>query len=305
MQAVNSETMPTLELEISQWQQRIEQLLDKHLPASDLEPQTLHQAMRYVALNGGKRIRPLLVYLTGLAYGAKVEDLDFAALAVELIHCYSLVHDDLPAMDDDDLRRGKPTCHIQFDEATAILAGDALHTHAFEVLAMAELSPVAKPQQLAMIAELAKASGSLGMGGGQSIDLLSTNQSIDLPALEQMHRMKTGALIKASILMGAMCAGKIDAQEKSHLNNYADAIGLAFQVQDDILDIESDTETLGKPQGSDIEKDKNTYPALLGLKGSKEKLHDLLALALQALDKLPYNTATLAQLAQFITQRQH
>lgn len=260
--------------------------------------------MRYSALNGGKRVRPLLVYLTGMALGAKTEDLDNAAVAVEMIHCYSLIHDDLPAMDDDDLRRGQPTCHIKFDEATAILAGDALHTQAFEVLSEA-LSPQAAPQQLDMIRFLARASGSLGMGGGQAIDLETTNKRIDINTLENMHRMKTGALIKASVLLGAYCAGKIGDQDRQSLEQYADAIGLAFQVQDDILDIESDTETLGKPQGSDLAKQKNTYPALLGLDGSKQKLQDLLQLALQALSKLPYNTEPLADLARYINNRQY
>lgn len=297
-----------LEAEMRQWRERIETLISERLPGANIEPKELHRAMRYAALNGGKRVRPLLVYLTGLAFGAKIEDLDQAALAVELIHCYSLVHDDLPAMDDDDLRRGQPTCHIKFNEATAILAGDALHTQAFEILAEADFSPKATSQQTKMIALLAKASGSLGMGGGQAIDLASTNKSIDINTLENMHRMKTGALIKASVLLGAYCSGHISENEKKLLEDYSEAIGLAFQVQDDILDIESDTETLGKPQGSDLENDKNTYPALLGLAGSKEKLQDLLALALQALDKLPYNSATLAnlaKLAEFITKRRH
>ncbi len=305
MPAVAFNNMPDFNQIIEQWQQRIHQLIAETLPSAEQEPKELHQAMRYAALNGGKRVRPILVYLTGLAFGAKQSDLDTAALAVELIHCYSLVHDDLPAMDDDDLRRGKPTCHIEFGEATAILAGDALHTQAFEVLADAKLTEKAQPQQMTMLALLAKASGSLGMGGGQAIDLASTNKAIDLATLENMHRMKTGALIKASVMLGALCAGSIKPEEIVLLEEYADSIGLAFQVQDDILDIESDTETLGKPQGSDIENDKNTYPALLGLEGSKQKLQDLLALALQALDKLPYNTATLAQLAQYITQRRH
>lgn len=286
------------------WQERLETQLLASLPSANKAPEKLHQAMRYSALNGGKRVRPLLVYLTGMTLGAKTEDLDKAAVAVEMIHCYSLIHDDLPAMDDDDLRRGQPTCHIQFDQATAILAGDALHTQAFEVLTEA-LSSQAAPQQLDMIRFLAQASGSLGMGGGQAIDLESTNKSIDINILENMHRMKTGALIKASVLLGAYCAGKIDEQDRQSLEQYADAIGLAFQVQDDILDIESDTETLGKPQGSDLAKQKNTYPALLGLNGSKQKLQDLLQLALQALEKLPYNTDALADLARYINNRQH
>ena len=289
--------------QLHHWQQRIHQLLESRLPKVDQEPIRLHQAMQYSALNGGKRIRPLLVYLTGSALGAKQQDMDQAALAVELIHCYSLVHDDLPAMDDDDLRRGKPTCHIQYDEATAILAGDALHTLAFELLSDDVFSTKAKGQQLAMIQHLATASGSLGMGGGQAIDLESTNNSIELHTLENMHRMKTGALIKASVLLGALCAGPVSSTTQASLEQYADAIGLAFQVKDDILDIESDTQTLGKPQGSDVEKQKNTYPALLGLAGSKQKLEDLLIQSLQALDDLPYNTDALAELANFIVKR--
>lgn len=287
------------------WQERLEAQLLEHLPLAETAPTKLHQAMRYSALNGGKRVRPLLVYLTGLALGANTDDLDKTAVAVEMIHCYSLIHDDLPAMDDDDLRRGQPTCHVKFDEATAILAGDALHTQAFEVLATTDFSAVATSQQTKMIALLAKASGSLGMGGGQAIDLESTNKIIDINTLENMHRMKTGALIKASVLLGAYCAGEISNHDREALEQYADAIGLAFQVQDDILDIESDTETLGKPQGSDLAKQKNTYPALLGLDGSKQKLQDLLQLALQALGKLPYNTEPLADLARYINNRQY
>ncbi|NVK21291.1 MAG: (2E,6E)-farnesyl diphosphate synthase [Kangiellaceae bacterium] len=293
----------TIQSQLEHWQHRIQALLEKKLPLTDLEPQELHNAMRYGALNGGKRVRPVLVYLTGQALGAELADLDCPALAVELIHCYSLVHDDLPAMDDDDLRRGQPTCHIKFNEATAILAGDALHTQAFEELASHQFTQQAKPQQVQMIRQLAKASGSLGMGGGQAIDLASTNKTISLDTLENMHRMKTGALIKVSVLLGALCAGPLESSQRQALEQYADAIGLAFQVKDDILDIESDTETLGKPQGSDLEKQKNTYPALLGLEGSKQKLQDLLDLSLQALDKLPYNTQSLAELAQFIVNR--
>lgn len=293
----------TIENHLQQWQNQVAQLLETRLPQVEAMPHTLHQAMRYGALNGGKRIRPVLVYATGEALGANIDDLNAPALAVELIHCYSLVHDDLPAMDDDDLRRGKPTCHIEFNEATAILAGDALHTQAFQELSSFEFSPQAQTQQLEMIRILAEASGSLGMGGGQAIDLESTQKVIDLAMLENMHRMKTGALIKASILLGALCAGPLKTKERQALSDFAEAIGLAFQVKDDILDIESDTETLGKPQGSDQAKDKSTYPALLGLEGSRQKLTDLLQLALQALAELPYNTQLLADLAKFIVHR--
>lgn len=293
----------TIENHLQQWQSQVAQLLETRLPQAETMPHTLHQAMRYGALNGGKRIRPILVYAVGEALGANIDDLNAPALAVELIHCYSLVHDDLPAMDDDDLRRGQPTCHIEFNEATAILAGDALHTQAFQELSSFEFSSQAQPQQLEMIRILAEASGSQGMGGGQAIDLESTQKAIDLAMLENMHRMKTGALIKASVLLGALCAGPLKQKERQALNDFADAIGLAFQVKDDILDIESDTETLGKPQGSDLAKDKSTYPALLGIEGSRQKLTDLLQLALQALAELPYNTQLLADLAKFIVHR--
>ncbi|MBV34008.1 MAG: (2E,6E)-farnesyl diphosphate synthase [Rickettsiales bacterium] len=293
----------TIENHLQQWQSQVAQLLETRLPQAETMPHTLHQAMRYGALNGGKRIRPILVYAVGEALGANIDDLNAPALAVELIHCYSLVHDDLPAMDDDDLRRGQPTCHIEFNEATAILAGDALHTQAFQELSSFEFSSQAQPQQLEMIRILAEASGSQGMGGGQAIDLESTQKAIDLAILENMHRMKTGALIKASVLLGALCAGPLKQKERQALNDFADAIGLAFQVKDDILDIESDTETLGKPQGSDLAKDKSTYPALLGIEGSRRKLTDLLQLALQALAELPYNTQLLADLAEFIVHR--
>ena len=293
----------SIEQHLQHWQDQVAQLLEARLPQIDATPHTLHQAMHYAALNGGKRIRPILVFATGQALGADEQDLTSPALAVEFIHCYSLVHDDLPAMDDDDLRRGKPTCHIKFNEATAILAGDALHTQAFQELASHSFSTKAQPQQVEMIKVLAEASGSLGMGGGQAIDLESTQKVIDLPMLENMHRMKTGALIKSSVLLGALCAGPLQNMERQALSDYADAIGLAFQVKDDILDIESDTETLGKPQGSDLENEKNTYPALLGLEGSRQKLDDLLQLALQALAKLPYNTQLLADLAEFIVHR--
>lgn len=293
----------TIEQHLQHWQSQLAQLLETRLPQADSAPHTLHRAMRYAALNGGKRIRPILVFATGQALGATEEDLQAPALAVELIHCYSLIHDDLPAMDDDDLRRGKPTCHIEFNEATAILAGDALHTQAFQELSSHPFSQQAASQQVEMIRLLAEASGSLGMGGGQAIDLESTQKVIDLPMLENMHRMKTGALIKSSVLLGALSAGPLKDNERQALIDYADAIGLAFQVKDDILDIESDTETLGKPQGSDLEKEKNTYPALLGLNGSRQKLNDLLQLALQALAKLPYNTQLLADLAKFIVHR--
>ncbi len=282
---------------------RAEQCLSQVIPSERTAPERLHRAMRYSALNPGKRMRPLLVYATGQMVNASIEELDGAAIAVELIHAYSLVHDDLPCMDDDDLRRGLPTCHIQFNEATAVLAGDALQTLAFQTLLTHPMSQVTAEQKLNMLNLLATASGSLGMGGGQAIDLEATGQSLTLTQLENMHRMKTGALIQASVLLGYYSSGKSCPDELDALKQYSDAIGLAFQIKDDILDIESDTETLGKPQGSDIAAAKVTYPALLGLEGAKQHAQQQFALALEALGKLPYNTQLLQEFAQHIIER--
>ncbi len=290
---------------MDQGRTRIDALLAGSLPAAGVEPVRLHQAMHYASLNGGKRVRPLLAYLTGRTLGADEADIDAVALSVELIHAYSLVHDDLPAMDDDDLRRGRPTCHIAFDEATAILAGDALHTLAFSVLCRHPLSATAAPQRLDMLQLLTEASGSLGMGGGQAIDLEASGKQLQLDDLATMHRMKTGALIRASVQMSALCHGQPDPAIESALTEYADAIGLAFQVKDDILDVEGDTDTLGKPQGSDLANEKSTYPALLGLDGAKAKAEELLAQSLHALAKLPYNTRLLAEFAAYVVRRDY
>ncbi|NVJ59429.1 MAG: (2E,6E)-farnesyl diphosphate synthase [Gammaproteobacteria bacterium] len=281
---------------------RVEQSMQQLLPASATIPDRLHQAMRYSALNPGKRTRPLLVYATGMMLGAKSEALDFPAAAVELIHAYSLIHDDLPCMDDDDLRRGLPTCHIKFDEATAVLAGDALQSLAFEVLLKQEQfsSPTIV---LNMLSELTSAAGSLGMGGGQAIDLAATGQQLSLEQLETMHSMKTGALIEASVLLGYYASGGAVQSDLEHLKTYSRAIGLAFQIRDDILDIEGETATLGKPQGSDTAAHKATYPSLLGLEGAREHAQKQYQLALDALSKLPYNTELLTLFAQHIIER--
>jgi len=285
-------------------QQRINRLLDQTLPSTSVKPVRLHQAMRHSALNPGKRIRPALVYATGEMLGAPQSSLDAPAIAVELIHAYSLIHDDLPSMDDDDLRRGIPTCHIAFDEATAVLAGDALQTLAFEVLAGAAEPVNLSPQvRLKMLVELCRASGSLGMGGGQAIDLQMTNQSADLATLEAMHQMKTGALIDASVLMGYLASEVRDQAVLQNLQKFSSALGLAFQIRDDILDIEADTQTLGKPQGSDQQKNKSTFPALLALSGAKQRAQQLVECALDALQQLPYNSDNLAAFAQYIVQR--
>jgi farnesyl diphosphate synthase len=264
------------------------------------------EAMRHGALLGGKRLRPFLVYATGQMFGLSLENLDAPAAAVECIHAYSLIHDDLPAMDDDDLRRGQPTCHIKFGEANAILAGDALQTLAFSILADADMPDVALCDRLAMISELAKASGVAGMCGGQSLDLEAEGKQIDLQALEQIHRHKTGALIRAAVRLGALAAGEPGRAALPELDRYAAAIGLAFQVQDDILDVVGETEKIGKRQGSDQQLGKSTYPALLGLDSAKLKAWDLYQEALAALDSLAtqsYNTAPLRALANFIIER--
>ncbi len=287
------------------FQQRNNQQLEWWLNQLPHQNHRLVDAMRYGLLLGGKRARPFLVYITGQMLGCEVEDLDTPASAVECIHAYSLIHDDLPAMDDDELRRGQPTCHIKFDEATAILTGDALQTLAFTILADGQLNPNAESARIKMVKALAEASGAAGMCLGQSLDLLAENQKVALSELEEIHRNKTGALMKCAIRLGALAAGNKGIAVLPLLDKYADAIGLAFQVQDDILDIISDTETLGKPQGSDQELNKSTYPALLGLQGAIDKANNLLQDALQALDAIPYNTELLEEFARYVIERKN
>ncbi|MFP5504631.1 MAG: (2E,6E)-farnesyl diphosphate synthase, partial [Gammaproteobacteria bacterium] len=284
-------------------QQRAETALDRLLPAADTHPATLHRAMRYAALGGGKRVRPLLVYATGAAVAAPEARLDIPACALEFIHAYSLVHDDLPAMDDDDLRRGRPTCHKAFDEATAILAGDALQTLAFYALAHAPELDVGAATRLRMLETLALAAGSRGMVGGQAIDLAAVGQTLDIAQLEDMHIHKTGALIRASVLLGALCADTLDEARLEQLDHYAKCIGLAFQIQDDILDVVGDTATLGKTAGADLARDKPTYPALLGLDGARQRAAELLADAHAALAGFGPEADALRGLADYIVQR--
>nr|WP_298111634.1 farnesyl diphosphate synthase [uncultured Pseudomonas sp.] len=284
-------------------QARVDAALENLFVPPHAELARLYQAMRYSVFNGGKRVRPLLVYAACEALGGAAEDADSAACAVELIHAYSLVHDDLPAMDDDDLRRGKPTTHKAFDEACAILAGDGLQSLAFSVLADPQLNPLGSESGLAMVACLAQAAGPAGMVGGQAIDLGSVGQRLDRQALESMHRHKTGALIEASVRLGALASGKADERSLLALQNYARAIGLAFQVQDDILDVESDTATLGKTQGKDQANDKPTYPALLGLDAAKAYALELRDLALHALRPFDEAAEPLRELARFIVER--
>lgn len=266
----------------------------------------LVEAMQYGALLGGKRLRPFLVYATGRMFGVSQQTLDAPAAAVECIHAYSLMHDDLPAMDDDDLRRGLPTCHIKFGEANAILAGDALQTLAFSILTEAPMADVAAEDRLAMVATLANASGVAGMCGGQALDLAAENEQVSLEGLEQIHRHKTGALICAAVKMGALSAGQRGRDALPLLERYAQCVGLAFQVQDDILDVVGDTATLGKRQGADQQLGKSTYPALLGLEQARTKARDLIDDARQALRLLSaqsLDTTALEALANYIIQR--
>lgn len=282
---------------------RVEAALEQWLPPAERLPAHLHRAMRYASLDGGKRVRPLLVYAAGAVAGAAVEQLDGPACAVELIHAFSLVHDDLPAMDDDDLRRGKPTCHRAFDEATAMLAGDALQALAFEVLA-ADPRMVADPaRRLRMVAELARATGAPGMCGGQAIDIAAVGTRLALDELETMHRYKTGALIRASVRLGALSGPACDDALLHRLDVYADAVGLAFQVRDDILDVEATTEVLGKPQGSDQAQNKPTYTSLLGLGGAKAKARELHQQAIEALCDFGPEADPLRWLSAYIVER--
>lgn len=287
------------------WQDRVNLLLNSQFEKLDNHSQGLKEAMNYALLNGGKRMRPFLVYATGELLGVPETDLDAPAQAIECIHSYSLVHDDLPAMDDDELRRGKPTCHIAFDEATAILAGDALQTMAFDILAQSTLSSGAEYKHIELVKILAQASGYSGMCGGQAMDLSATGKQITQSELQLLHSKKTGALIKASVDMACCLAENLPLEHREALSIFALRIGLAFQVQDDILDVIGDSDTLGKPQGSDMELQKSTYPALLGLEGAKAFLDELHKQALQALSSLPYNTQVLESFADFNVRRNH
>lgn len=285
------------------YRERIETALDHWLPAENQPPERLHRAMRYSTLDGGKRVRAVLVYMTGQVFDVPLQRLDGPACAVEMIHAYSLIHDDLPAMDNDDLRRGKPTCHKAFDDATAILAGDGLQALAFEVLASDPAMAAGAEQRLKMVAELARASGRAGMVGGQAIDMEAVGHSLTLEALQHMHRCKTGALLRASVRLGALAHPGLTNHEQNRLDTYADAIGLAFQIRDDILDVEADTATLGKPQGSDEARNKPTYTSLLGLEGARQKARELHAEALESLSGFGPSADPLRHIATYIVER--
>ncbi|GAB7128325.1 polyprenyl synthetase family protein [Silvimonas sp. JCM 19000] len=296
--------MSDFKLWMSQTQTSMEDVLAQLLPAPHHVPSRLHDAMRYAVLDGGKRVRPLLVFAAGELVNADVACMQRAAAAVEMIHAYSLVHDDMPPMDNDSLRRGKPTVHVKYDEATALLVGDALQALAFEVLAGAPLQ--SGPQALVeMLQLLARAAGSQGMCGGQGIDLYGVGQAYTLPQLEMMHILKTGALIRASVLLGASCGAPLSAGQRQQLDHFAKCMGLAFQVVDDVLDEEADTATLGKTAGKDAANHKPTYVSLLGLKGAKEKAAELLAEARAALAPFGDRGQRLQQLADYIVDRRH
>ncbi len=289
----------------TQYRTRVDGALDHWLPGDDIHPTHLHEAMRYATFNGGKRVRPLLTYLTGEALNISPELLDGPACAIELIHSYSLVHDDLPAMDDDDLRRGKPTCHKVYDEATAILVGDGLQALAFYILARDNSMVEDANARLRMCALLAQSSGSRGMVGGQAIDLAAVGKSLSLAELQDMHIHKTGALIRTSVMLAAYSKPDLDNGLIEKLDHYAKCIGLNFQIKDDILDIEADTETLGKPQGSDMDANKPTYPAIVGMDDAKRMMMDLHQEALDSLTPFGDKAERLHQLAEYIINREY
>jgi farnesyl diphosphate synthase len=296
----------TLPSDLAGWMQghqaRIESVLEHVLPARDMSPARLHEARRYAVLGGGKRIRPLLAYAAGEATGANPAAVDRVAAAVELIHVYSLVHDDLPSMDDDVLRRGKPTVHVQYDEATALLVGDSLQSLAFGVLA--EVAVAEPATQLSMLARLASAAGSRGMAGGQAVDLGSLGKSLSLPELEFMHVHKTGALIRASVLLGAQCGRALAPGPMVALDHFAKCIGLAFQVVDDVLDATASTATLGKTAGKDADANKPTYVTVLGVPKARAFAAELLEQATTALADLDGRRERLLQLGRFIVTRE-
>lgn len=281
---------------------RTSRALNQHLPSVSHLPQRLHEAMRYACLNGGKRLRPILVHAAGEASGAAPETLDYCATAVEMIHVYSLVHDDMPCMDDDTLRRGQPTCHIQYDEATALLVGDALQTQAFITLADTPLQPATVNQ---LVRSLALASGAAGMAGGQAIDLAAVGQQLDAAQLEQMHILKTGALIRAAIRMGALAGESLSPEELDQLDRFGKVLGLLFQVVDDILDCTASTDVLGKTAGKDAACDKPTYVSLMGLAGARSFADDLLGQAQILIAPLGSRGARLKSIALEIVQRTH
>jgi len=290
---------------LQSWQARVEAELETRLPSAGTPPARLHEALRYSVLNGGKRVRPALVYATAQSLGLPESAVDGAACAVEFIHAYSLVHDDLPAMDDDDLRRGRPTCHKAFDEATAILVGDSLQVLAFQVLATGPGLPADPAVRLRLVQLLAEGSGTAGMAGGQAIDLAAKGKALSAAEVEVMHARKTGALIRASVLMAAGCRPTLQPDILQALDRYATDIGLAFQIQDDLLDVEGDAQLLGKATGGDKANDKPTYPAILGVAASRQRMHELHERAHASLQVLGPAAAPLASLSDWLVLRRH
>ena len=287
------------------WQARMESALALRLPPADAVPARLHEAMRYSVLGGGKRIRPALLFATARTLGLTEDGVEAAACAIELIHVYSLIHDDLPAMDDDDLRRGRPTCHKAFDEATAILAGDALQPLALQLLASDPALPADARVRLRLINLLSEASGSLGMTGGQAIDLAAQGTALNLAEVEDMHSRKTGALIRASVMMAAECRPDLAPALRQSLAQFAGAIGLAFQIQDDLLDVLGDAATLGKATGADLARGKPTHPAIIGIPASQERVQRLHAEALESLRPFGERAAPLRDLADWLLARRY
>lgn len=294
-----------LQQRIEAYNLRIDQLLDFWLPKATISPIKLHEAMRYSAMAAGKRVRPTLVYATAETLGIPLERVDGPAVAIELIHAYSLIHDDLPAMDDDDLRRGRPTCHKQFDEATAILAGDAIQALAFYILSHDSSMTENAKNRLKMIETLALFSGSRGMAGGQAYDLDAVGKQLNIAELETMHIHKTGALIRTCIHLAALSADAFNDETFHALDQYAKAIGLSFQVQDDILDVISDTDTLGKPQGSDEALNKPTFPSIIGMQASREKMQELHQKALSSLETFDKKADLLRDISTWFIERIH
>jgi len=290
---------------VEEYQSRADQSLDHWLPVATVNPIRLHQAMRYAVLAPGKRVRPILVYATAKALGLDLARVDGAAAAVEIIHAYSLIHDDLPAMDDDDLRRGRPTCHRKYDEATAILAGDALQALAFYIISHDPNMIDDASARMKMIENLSLFSGSRGMAGGQAIDLESVGKSLNIAELETMHIHKTGALIRTCIQLAALSTDVLDDEQFRALDSYAKCIGLSFQVQDDILDVIADTATLGKPQGSDRALNKPTFPSIIGLEASREKAQELHQMALTAIAKFGEEASILRYISAWFVERTH
>ena len=291
--------------QLESWRTRMERALEERLPPADVVPTRLHEAMRYCVLGGGKRVRPALLFATARALGLDEDEVEAAACAVELVHVYSLVHDDLPAMDDDDMRRGRPTCHKAFDEATAILVGDALQPLAFQLLARDRSLPEAPAIRLRLIDLLAQATGTFGMAGGQAIDLAVQGTRLDIAQVEDMHARKTGAMIRVSVLMAAACLPSLEAHLYAALGHFAAAIGLAFQIQDDLLDVLGDASTLGKATGADRERAKPTHPAVIGIEASQDRVRLLHEQALTALAPFGERAAPLRSLADWLLLRRY